>query len=320
MNSDLKLTDTFEIAGYWWTSAKPERKVPGILKFSSENISLELIGSLQEISDLDNPFEFDIILGISTKNENITLHKCYHKTSSMNTKRIGSIVNEHPEEQTPTISFIVSSYVVLYLFIGVHFDKPDRIKFKSIAVHYRFLDEWLGISGFHTDTHEEDTIIVRFTRPSKITNKINDECEISFGFNSSHEISSRGTRQPIITQTAFAIISNKSEQLFSVFLKHLHHLRNFLSLAIMNPTYPIIISGQSELSQTTLVNGTVYYNDISILYNLIDIPDSKKMRLKTLFTFNEISDNIEYYLKNWFEKRETLEPVLISFLQHYIIL
>lgn len=71
------MNETFEYQGYWWLSGADEDKVPGILKFDpDEGASLELMGSLKGLEGIVDPFEPEIILGLSSEGKHVTLKGC----------------------------------------------------------------------------------------------------------------------------------------------------------------------------------------------------------------------------------------------------
>src|SRR6185437_5447832 len=126
--------EKFDLDGYWWLPENPQKTVAGTLHYSPESMHLDLIGSFSDMKTSLTKFEYPIILGFSTNGKPITLYKSYSSKFSMS----------HP-------SLPSSSYVVLQLFIGHHFQKEEDMKFSKISSHLTHFDEWVGVSGFNAD-------------------------------------------------------------------------------------------------------------------------------------------------------------------------
>lgn len=130
------MTGRFECRGMWWVPQFPEKKISGALTFTPERgAMLDLDGSFGEGGPAKIDMgEFDIILGISSDNKDITLVECfvlrYHA-------HLISKLKPPPQ---------ASSLYVSKVFVGVHFNKLGDIKFKGISARYSYLDEWVGIS------------------------------------------------------------------------------------------------------------------------------------------------------------------------------
>ncbi len=72
------MQNNFEIKGFWWIPEKPDKKNRGTLKYiPNEGIYLEVDGFFGELPDINTIEGFDTILGVSNKNEQITLSKCW---------------------------------------------------------------------------------------------------------------------------------------------------------------------------------------------------------------------------------------------------
>ncbi|SNZ09837.1 hypothetical protein SAMN05421503_1382 [Terribacillus aidingensis] len=121
--------EDFEIRGHWWSPSNPDVVIAGNLYYSSDEIRLELFGTLSDpISDINR---YDLILG-QTERGNITLQS-------------GFIANL-------TLGRYNSSILVFRkLIIGKHFTKTEDIKFHSLYVNYTHLEEWMSHNPFTDD-------------------------------------------------------------------------------------------------------------------------------------------------------------------------
>jgi len=90
----------------------------------------------------------------------------------------------------------------------------------------------------------------------------------------------------------------------------MYHIQNFLSLGVTEAVHPLVIEGVTEAHTITLEDKT-YRPPISIFYKLPAIYQVSKplMPFHMLFTFKDISESFEVFLKNWFDKAEMLKPV-----------
>lgn len=128
--------EDYECEGEWWLPSNPTKKLYGKLTFSKETWpKLELNGVLEEYSVLTvfdfsinaMPFKHEIILGLSKKGENVTAVNCQGYPSLLN-------------------GFDSSTFTVSKIFVGLHFEKEEDIKFNSLTISFSFLDQWVNAS------------------------------------------------------------------------------------------------------------------------------------------------------------------------------
>lgn len=282
------MTESFRIEGSWWIPSKPDRKLPGVLEFTPKQSILKLWGSFKDITEINQHIAPEVILGTSLDGENLTLNGIYESGSTLGSGGFRT------------------RYGAIRIFRGFHFDKESDILFKDISVLYSNFDSWLDISGFQIEPHlETGDMDIKHTSPPLIHATINNDYKITIGFNVRHFISKMGRKEARITQTGIAVIEKNTVVTFTEFMKIQHHLRNFLSLAMMSPCYPLLIRGNVE--DSTMPNG---YADVGICYsNKTPQTIDDIYELHMLFRYRDISTNFERYLKNWFDKSEILEPV-----------
>lgn len=293
MSSKLpNLTGQFELKGYWWLPENPEKKIPGILRYSQELINLELFGVFESDANRLRQQNQPIILGMSSKFGEITLHRCF---------------NLGFEESIP--GFITTNFSIMQLFVGKNFSNPDEITFRNITIQYFQLDDWLGISGLDTDI-SGGKFSASYTIPPSIIAKITDEFGISIGFNFEFNFNHVGPRKVGLEQAAAITVEAIKETKFDEFNQFLHHLRNFFTLCTMGAEYPISLKGQTEQAKIQGPDGEIM-KDIIIYYRLNDPPEKliQKINVDMLLLYHDINDNFESYLRNWFLKKDTLEPV-----------
>lgn len=286
------MIEGFEYEGIWWLPADPKKQISGTLKFNPyKGATLDLIGSFKDargIKDLSAP---EIILGISSNGKKITLYRCYETKSSL------SVPGLH-----------ISSYYIDTIFMGVHFQKVEDIRFRNLSIHYSNLDEWSNISGFNIEF--TDGMHIDYKPPKSVQATINDDLKIFIDVSVTYPTMSVVQKEATIKQETYIRIEPSKEKTLKECLKIMQHIQNFLSLGVMEPVHPLIIKGETEANKTQIEKND-YYPPVNIFYALSYPPDISKTILPfdMLFTFRDINNQFERYLKNWFEKVELLEPV-----------
>jgi hypothetical protein len=290
--------EEFEYNGIWWLPENPENKISGILKFHPvEGANLELIGSFKSPKDLNKFLQPNIILGITSNGKIITLHKCYEYKSPLSMP-----------------GFLSSSFIVSMVFVGHHFEKEENIVFDNLSLNYSHLEEWAGITGFQFkfETGPKNELKkheVSYSFPQKVEAKLgNIKISLDYSFTSGGD----RIKEVDLKQTTFIKIEPNKSIHFNDYQRDIYyHIQNFLGLAMGRPVYPLIIKGKTKECKTTLPDGRTVYNDILIFYSMKELPDLSKKLLPfdILFSFGDIKDNFEKYLKNWFAEANVLKPV-----------
>jgi len=290
--------EEFEYNGLWWLPENSDNKISGILKFHPvEGANLELIGSFKEGEDLDTFIQPNIILGITSNGKITTLYKCLEYKS---------------QESMP--GFLISSFISEVIFLGYHFEKEEDIMFDNLSINYSNLEEWTRITGFQFETVTDPKnhlkkYEVKYSFPKKAEANL-DNFNISFDYN----FRSFGDRikEVNLKQTTFIKITPHKPIHFNCYQRNVsYHIKNLLCLAIGRAVYPLIIKGKTEKYKTKLPNGSVVHNDILIFHSIGTLSELSKKLLPfdVLFSFKDISDNFEKYLKNWLAKSKVLQPV-----------
>lgn len=295
---EMIFMEEFEYNGYWWLPENPKKKISGTLRFNlREDANLELIGSFKEVKGINTLLQPNIILGITSNGKIITLYECYES---------------HFHISMP--GFLSSSFIASVVFQGHHFEKEEDIIFDSLSLNYSHLEEWMRITGFqfkletdsksHLTKHE-----VSYSFPQKIEAKV-DKLNISFDYD--FNLGGDRIKEVNLKQTTFIKIEPLKPIYFNDYRRNIcYHIQNFLSLAMGRAIYPLIIKGKTKACKTELSDGRVVYNDILIFYPMKDLSNlSKKLHpFDMLFSFGNISDNFEKYLRNWLSKSKVLQPV-----------
>lgn len=274
------MIEEFEYMGLWWLPETPEKQICGTLRFTPiEGAVLELMDSFIDAKTKDRIVSPEAIIGHSSYGKDITLYQCRLKS----------------------YSGFQESFRADVVFIGAHFQKSEDIKFKSIDVHYSHLDEWTNISGFIDIQYPRDgEVVIKYKRPEPIRVSINDDCEISIiiqpeEYPSHHIVQKEVT----IKQKTYIKIKTSGEKSFEEYEEIMYQIQNFLSLGVWRePVYPLTIRGITEANK-----------EVEISYELIDIPKVAKtiLPMDMLFTFGDIFDRFDVFLRNWFKQAKPSE-------------
>ena len=285
----------FEYKGIWWLPDNPEKRISGTLRFTpNEGAILDLIGSFKDIKNINKTLEPEIVLGISSNGKNITLYKCIEKKLSISSP-----------------GFQTSLFYANFVFIGVHFQKSEDIRFKSISVHCLHLDEWVNISGFDIKPlGEEKEIIIKYKLPESFQADIGDGLKILINIQVTGPSLAFVQKEAAIKQETEIEIETSEDKSFEDCIKVIRQIQNFLTLGITEPAYPLAITGLTEVNKE-MVEGKICYPPVEIFYRLPDISKASKTLLPVdmLFTFKDISNRFESFLRTWFGKTDSLEPV-----------
>jgi len=289
------MIEEFEYKGIWWLPDKPERQISGTLRFTpAEGANLELIGSFRSIEDINKIFAPGIILGESSNGKSITLNECTETDVSIS----------FPGFQT-------SSFYANKIFVGGHFQKEEDIRFKKLSIRFSNLDEWVNISGFSIEYKWEDVeVIVKHKMPPPFQANISDDLKVLINFEPIWPTHSFVQKDVTIKQNTWIQIESSEEKPLEYYKKVMNHIQNFLSLGITKPILPMAIEGITEANKEMLGN-ILRCPPVEIFWKLPDIPKASKTLLPPdmLFTFEDISNRFEIFLRNWFKKADLLEPI-----------
>ena len=273
------MIEKFEYKGIWWLPENPEEQIYGTIRFTpSEGAVLDLMDSFRDTQTKARIGSHEeIIIGRSSDEKDITLYKCRLKSYSGSQE---------------------SSFHAGVVFIGAHFQKPEDIKFKSIDVRYSHLDEWTNISGFDIQGSFGEEVVIKYKLPEPIKASINGDCEICIFIRAEYPSHNVVQKEANIKQRTYIKIKTSEEKSFEEYEKIMYRIQNFLSLGVWKPVYPLTIEGITEANK-----------EVEISYELIEIPKASKTLLpeNMLFTFKDISDRFDVFLRNWFKQAKPSE-------------
>ena len=280
--------DNKEYTGIWWLPEEPDKKISGILIIHQyERAHLELQGSVGDIPECFNVegINRDIILGITKDGKDITLYKCYQKSFNFGG------------------GFITSSFLVNAVFIGHHFEKKEDIVFNSISLKYSHINNWYGKSGFKTNLNEfnkNGELKISYKNPQKIKIvldyfSISIVCNLNINANIP-------IKELNLKQVTLIKIEQKYPIHIDQFIKYkILNIESFLQFGVGATSF--IDSAEGNNSIKSLNNIEIYYPVKKGAENIEVLPN------KMVFIYDDISDDFDEILKNWFKKSDVLKPV-----------
>jgi len=278
--------EKFDYKGFWWLPNNPTEKLAGICSFTlSEGGDLELIGDFSALVDFHTSEEPLLILGSTLEGE-VTLYNCFLKEKK---KRHGSVE--------------VSLYGVNLIFSGIHFYSDLEVKFKSISTHYSLMNAWVNTETFSFKHSEDEEQLIYKGWNQLAQANIDSDYSLSIGIGCGQSVSL--FEKITIDRKVFLTIEAIEEKHYREYRKVMTYVRNFLTLGITKPVFPLIMNGFISRDNRTLV--------VRIIGKIADssnnIFNSKISWSDMFFSFRDVLDKFEALIKNWFDKAEYLGTV-----------
>jgi len=302
-DKEQTLFDPFQHRGYWWFPDAPDKKVPGVVSFSPDEISLELFGSLsqrtvQQLGIVTKPLQVSIILGELDDSRGCILHRAMNTGSQFVLRR--AQINE--------------SYSAKFLFIGAHATQDSELDFAAVDLSYTHLVDWLADLPFGPPTFKK--------RKGGKTFRIDYSYRFPKRFNiylsglrarltSDFILASGGPGFHSRTQEHVAYIrfQPRNLQLFDWYWERLVDCQYLLTLLIGEPVYPervLLYCNKESLSQRRSVS--LYYTHSYCK------PDKAVHPRDMLLPFPTLRHQWPAVASAWFSKKEALRNAYGLFL------
>ena len=308
----MRLFEPIEKSGFFWLPADVNNRLPGILRISKlGEVKLEVSGfspdPLNPFSSrlLDAPLLgprykfFSRIVGIVGKNERITLEEC-------------SFVDgvSHLDGGLWGTTFRANR-----AFVGSIYGDRQDVTFSKINFSVEGLDEWLGISGIHTDYNwNEKRIFIDFKFPEDIALQLPDEMEMNFVFTWALSPLSSVTTEASITQKAYISLRSRELRPLDDFVDLIFKLRDFFCFAMDKTVALESITGYSKDITQSIRNGEedkILEIPIKIYYRSLPYSEEKPKvrRFDMLFLYRrDVENELEKILEGWLKNYGNSEP------------
>ena len=304
-------------SGFWWLPPDSDKRLAGRLEYDAdEGLVLELYGSFHPRSD-SRLRKYPIIQGYTDSDKRITLQNCWPR------RRRGL----HAELGTTELA-------VGMALVGYHFDSVKDIRFSRVLIRYAHLDEWMSESGLSVGhgefvTSQENWHARRVwlsedpstdyggTTPSQFIDRywsvVRNEhlVPITVPFEDREvvfRIVNHTNEKPLQVTTgqqAWVEVRWTEERLLSDSWPIANHVRDFLTIAIGSPTYPIEIKG------LVIPVGNSGFRQVAILRpeDLSVAAKGAARPREMLFELSTVRDEFQHLLATWCEKADALKPV-----------
>ncbi len=287
--------------GLWHLPGSDDMVNGYLTYFPDSGTQLELLAVLGE--ENDRQYEHMIIRGITSDGKKITPYKCFSLSRSF-----------------AAPGFRLSTYDVIFLFLGKHFLSTDELSFNNIVCRYRDFDNWLDIYGFTKIKYQEDTkeAIHEYSQPEDLLFTISDDLKCTFKFQTYMKGSTHASVAKI-KQVCEVVLSpekasSKFEDLFSRYLT----FSGFLSLAYFaNPLVEKVNLNIEAVSG----KGEKYFKKIEVYYQqdlLKKGYEKKNHRNYFLFGYKEVEQNFENILQRWFRAKDYVSPTIDGLTETFI--
>ncbi len=284
-----------DIHGIWWLPEKPDERRSGTLRYSEQSGALlDLFGNFPVNNTGEKPLIFEletlrhheIILGIGSKGENLTLLDC-----------------DGIETTIHLFTFDNPRIRAEYVLVGALIDSPLTVK--SLSSRLDNLNVWVGSSGF--------TVSPLFPKGWRMEHQHPDGtfCQLpGFAVGFSYQTIGPRLERPLtsfsMTQNArLQIVFDQEISLASAF-NIFDLFRTLLVLGIGSPVDFLEIEGTSskgEQFEQTLIPFKILYRRRRMYERTVTAPG------KMLFVFDDIKDKFSEICDLWIRRKEILKPV-----------
>lgn len=275
--------------GKWWNPQNPDKEFEGDLTISPNNeIKLTLKGLYK---NEQNKF---LIIGVTNYKEEITLVDCHISGGSSTHLGDGNTVEET----------IIESY---YALIGNKYNSYEEIKFIELWVKYSGINDWVDVKRLDIQENNSSLNIKNynpFLKEIKLSdgNKIIIESSWYNHYNFNDEV--------IIKKHSGITFKFTQKLSFQECLEYIEIFRNFLSVS----THRAI----STIRIDAIIDENIQFNNIPHtieIFNSINkiTSDDKIHWHETLFTLRDIVEEINLYVANFYDRKESLKHIYNSY-------
>jgi hypothetical protein len=310
--SEKMLGEAFECSGMWWLpqQSKQHDESPehlyGTLEYSpGEGIILTTFGSFESsIEEImatfssDNAFSLEIVAGISSNGERITLLNCFQAGVSMGE------------------GFVESRYQVTMVLVGYHFNDLKNLAFEALDVQYTHLNEWARFDVFDVSeawgSKEEQGGTIKYKQPEQVPPAMVDKYAISVVPRASLNLTTFPSKTVTLGHTSriHAEPTSSAQITLAECNDLVSNMQDFLSLMMLEGIFPLA------------VEGTKHYKDSVQRVRLLYEPAGKlkpasKLRPQDIpFAFQTIREIITPLLQNFFNDSR-MRPVYREFFSDF---
>lgn len=245
------------------------------------------------------PASHDIILGLTTSSQAVTLHQCRQFDASIPLR----------STDTPVVRLQVRT-----VFSGCHFADESQMRFASLSVRLRNLEEWTNLTGLSAADDElrratsEAILGYKYDPPRPVVAKTDDvEIRVKF-LVSVHD----GRHEVRMTERAAVTVIPREPILFQEFMRGLiYNVQNFICLGIGAGTAVTALEGEPASGSSSPLGNVRQPDSIKIAFATRSPSDASEgiSSAAMLFTLRDIASEFGAHMSAWLSKAELLQPV-----------
>lgn len=291
------MNHTFTWKGFFHLPQSPKNELPGILTFSQgKGVQLDLFGQFDAYLAVGSR-EARIVLGVTANGKRVTLVNAYEQSRSLH-------VPGFPE----------SSFGAIYLFVGGHYESPDKLVFHSCSIEYADFNHWVSVTGFERPAYnlESKELNIRYRKPDKIEFllKVGWIAAIEFGFSGPHDFFVPTTKATV-EQRAVLSLKPLLPAPYEEYEKLINSLGAFLALNYF--AYPPINSIEFFVVADQEDEFDSGYETIQLLYDLGTSAEKYKthtINQDFLLQYKNCQPSFEFYIQRWLSLYEQIEATM----------
>ena len=209
------------------------------------------------------------------------------------------------------------TYLPGYIIIGTHLSEPNSPFFNAIELEIELLTKWIDIWGFkNTEDRSTNHFNIRYELPDDVEFIINDNVKGCFTFagSSTHNYE----EEFLSTHKAKLKITSTENLTLHEILEFGWHFKKFLTLATQSNTYFKTI----HLTSKHIVGSDgdeVFPQRLELLYRQrqLELKVENNNKLYFLFTFLDVAEQFQSLIKNWYNKKDILQPIIDTAYESY---
>ncbi len=303
------MTEQTVIKGYWWLPSITENTVAGILTYTPESITLELIGQLKPETSAIEEFisreEECAILGYSSDAKEISLINCYPSGGSVNF----------------SCGFPIQRYNCQHLIIGTHITSLDAPCFFKTLINIPYLSLWAIPNSIENKLFFKEKHIDKYCISFRAQENHIDAVELGdYRLSIDGHVNYSGEYfEPRIKQKTTVTLTNSSDYSLKDALKQIFLFEQFLSFATLKSleSSRIVLYDKSKFQQ--LDNGEKHFFPIEYIRTYKKNNEFKQEQnlaeqRNFLFTYETIREEFQSIIKKWFQEQNDIAPI-----RHHLI-
>lgn len=299
----MYLSEKLSIKGIWFVPSTPENRLAGELCYDPEAGSkLTLYGSFS-----DNLITIDdsqkVIIGLVEGSRYVTLFDTFQ------IRRESVTFRRDTELSTP-----ICTYCVNFFALDCYVDSWDSLLVSSVKIHYRNLEEWVGVTGFEFDDLMEDCkkneVDVKYVYREPISFSLPYEGVLArFLFTLqpfSYEVFPKSVH---LEHSTYLLITSSQPKNLSDFQEYIYRMQALIIIALYQDTFVDLFEFQLERNEKW---SRFYFHQ-----GKRDIKPLRDFR-RMLFTFQSVRDRFDKFVSDWFSLCDSLDNILPLFIDQFI--